>query len=143
MALRHPFLADFKVRELDTTRLLDDMIIKPVTGRNKNLEVEKDRTGFLITSRGEEGTDVEGQTKLIKIVTNAIKDINENGSRPSQFKEIFRSFREMNKPMQNTGFKMRLPDFDLQKGEALGIQILNTNLLNEEIKGGITLIVTG
>jgi hypothetical protein len=48
----------------------------------------------------------------------------------------------MNKPMQNTPFKMNIPDFGLQKGEASGFQIVDTSLVNEETKGGITLIVT-
>jgi hypothetical protein len=139
--MRHPFLADYKIVEKVTTGQLRKIEIDPV-GKNENIEIVKGESGFLLTIKGKGGMEVEKQAEIMRAMTDALRAINEGKARPSQFKELFRTFREMNKPMQNTPFKMNIPDFGLQKGEASGFQIVDTSLVNEETKGGITLIVT-
>ena len=90
-----------------------------------------------------EGIDIKQQGEMMKAVTNALQDINASKAKPSQFRELFRTYRKMNEPMQNTAFNTHIPDFSLEIGEAIGLQIVNTNLVNGKSKGGITLIVTG
>lgn len=140
LKLRHPFLADYRIVEKVTTGQLRKIEINPV-GKNDNIEIVKEESGFKLTIKGKDGMEVEKQAEIMRAITNALRAINEGKAKPTQFKELFRTFREMNKPMQNTLFKMNVPDFGLQKGEASGFQIMNTSL-NDETKGGITLIVT-
>jgi hypothetical protein len=143
LALRHPFLADFKIVRREVTDLLEGIKIDPVAERNENVEIKKDGTKFMLSARGGEGLDVNQQAKITKSTLEALKAINAGRAKPSEFKELFQSFREMNNPMKNSSFKMLLPNFDLGKGEALGLQIVNSNLATEETKSGITLIITG
>jgi hypothetical protein len=90
-----------------------------------------------------EGLDLNHQAEMTKATLEALKAISAEEAKPAQFRGLFKSFREMNNPMKNTSFKIHLPDFDLQKGEALGLQVVNTNRVTDETKGGITLIMTG
>jgi hypothetical protein len=142
MALCHPFLADFKIVKCAATDLLKKIEIKPVS-KNENIKIKKEGAEFMLTMKGEEGMDINQQAEMMKAITNALQAINAGKAKPAQFMELFGAFREMNKPMQNTTFKIQIPNFRLQKGEALGLQIVNTNMINRETKGGITLIVTG
>lgn len=143
MALRHPFLADFKMGKRAAADIIQGIKIEPVEKRNADMKMKKDGAVFNITMTGKEGWDINRQAEIMKSVTGAIQAINAGKAKQAQFKELFKAYREMNKPMQHTGFKMRIPDFGLQKGEAIGVQIVNTNMVNGEMKGGITLIVTG
>jgi hypothetical protein len=143
MALRHPFLADFKMGKRAAADIVQAIKIELAEKRNENIKMKKDGTVFNITMTGKEGMDINRQAEIMKSVTGAIQAINAGKAKPAQFKELFRAFREMNKSMQNTAFKMRIPDFGLEKGEAMGLQIVNTNMVTGEMKGGITLIVTG
>ena len=97
----------------------------------------------MLSMKSEEGLDINQQTELTKATLEALKAINAEEAKPAQFRVLFKNFREMNNPMKNTSFEMHLPDFDLEEGEALGLQIVNTNVITEETKGGITLIITG
>lgn len=143
MALRHPFLADFKMGKRVSADIIQGMKIEPAEKRNAAIKMKKEGAAFNLTISGKEGMDIGRQTEINRAVTGAIQAINAGKAKPAQFKELFKAFREMNKPMQNTAFKMRIPDFGLQKGEAIGLHIVNTNMLTNEMKGGITLIVTG
>jgi hypothetical protein len=40
-ALRHPFLADFKIMRWEATNLLKGIEIAPVAKRNENMEIKK------------------------------------------------------------------------------------------------------
>jgi hypothetical protein len=142
MLLRHPFLADFKITKTASTEILRRINIE-LAEQNEYIKIRKEGSEFLITIEGNEGMDIKQQGKLMEAVTSALQDINAGKAKPSQFRELFWNYRKMNQPIKNTAFNTHIPDFNLEKGEAIGLQIVNTNMVTEKTKGGITLIVTG
>jgi hypothetical protein len=143
MATRHPFLADFKISERISTDALNAIKIEPVKQKGFTIKMQKEGPGFNLNIAGKGGMDLEQQAQISRATRNAIEEINAGKAKPAQFKELFKSYREMNKAMQNTVFKMETPNLGLQPGQVAGLQIVNTNLLTGETKGGITLIVKG
>jgi len=49
----------------------------------------------------------------------------------------------MNRPMQRTHLKLRVPDLGLEKGEAVGFHLVGTSKATGQTTGGIAVIVTG
>jgi hypothetical protein len=143
MATRHPFLADFKISERISTDAVNAIKIEPVKQKGFTIKMQKEGPGFNLNVAGKGGMELEQQAQISRSTRNAIEEINGGKAKPAQFKELFKSYREMNKTMQNTVFKMETPNLGLQPGEAAGLQIVNTNLLTGETKGGITMIVKG
>jgi hypothetical protein len=143
LALRHPFLADFKVAKRVPTDAINEIKIEPATQRGITIKMQKEGPNFNLSITGKEGMDTQQQAQISRAVINAIQDINAGKAKPAQFKELFRSFRQMNRPMHNTPFKMEIPNLGLQPGEVAGLQIVNTNMVTGQMKGGITLIVKG
>jgi hypothetical protein len=143
MATRHPFLADFKISERISTDALNAIKIEPVKQKGFTIKMQKEGPGFNLNTAGKGGMDLEQQAQISRATRSAIEEINAGKAKPAQFKELFKSYREMNKAMQNTVFKMETPNLGLQPGQVAGLQIVNTNLITGETKGGITLIVKG
>jgi hypothetical protein len=104
--------------------------------------LQRSNQGWTFSSKSREGVALRSQGPILRATAAAVKAINSGKAKPAQFREVFQRFRDMNKPMQRTVFNLQLPDFGLQRGEAIGINIVATNLVNGETKGGITLIVT-
>lgn len=143
MALRHPFLADFKINQRIPTDWMNKLKIEPTKQEGVNIKLQHEGAGFNLAIAGKDGMDIKEQVQLLRATSNAIQEINAGKAKASQFRDLFQSFRKMNLPVKNTAFKMEIPNLDLQPGEATGLQIVNTNLATGETKGGITLIITG
>jgi hypothetical protein len=45
--------------------------------------------------------------------------------------------------MQQTKLSIQIPQFDLQAGEAIAVNVVNTNTNTGVVKGGVTMIVVG
>ena len=113
-----------------------------VLTEKRELAIERGRSGFAIRSRGE-GPDLHEQAEVSRAYTNAIAEIGAGKARPSQFKELFAQKRKMSAFMQQTKLSIQIPQFDLQAGEAIAVNIVNTNTNTGFVKGGITMVVVG
>lgn len=156
MALQHPGLNNFTIGDKTSPESLRKMQINPTKKVARNLNLKQDDTGFQISAENGKGMDVKSQAAFMKnfnAFLTAINPVNETlktSIRPRQRhvsqeekKKMFGVFREMNEPMQQTTFELKIPDFGLKRGQAIGIDIVNTSLVTNSLKGGITLLVTG
>jgi hypothetical protein len=141
IGLGEPALGKFSFREGASTALFTRGEIKVLTEK-RELAIEKGRAGFAIRSRGE-GPDLHEQAEVSRAYTNAIVEIGAGKARPSQFKELFAHKRKLSAFMQQTIFSMQIPQFDLQPGEAIAVNVVNTNTSTGIVKGGITMIIAG
>ncbi len=156
MALQHPGLNNFTIGDKTPPELLRKMQIRPTQKEDRNLSFKQDERGYQISAENGKGMDIKNQATFMKnfnAFLAAINPANEGTKtsvkpRQKQFsqdekKKMFQAFREMNEPMQKTTFQLQIPNFGLKKGQAIGIDIVNTSLVTNSLKGGITLLVTG
>lgn len=153
LSLRHPFLAEFDTSQNAAHQFMGhlqpEIVNRRQEGMNGAINFERDFmthgsfSNFSFSAQIPEGMDVQTQAAITQDVLASFQVINAEQARPSAFRDLYRLYREMNQPMQLTQFAMQLPDFGLQAGQAVGIQIRNLNNLTQQIKGGITLIITG
>jgi hypothetical protein len=142
LKLRHPFLADYKIVDLGSDDRLGTIELNVIES-NQEIEINREEFGFRVTIKSDNGISIEEQAKLMDQLRLALIAVNEGKEKPSHFRNLFQSFRDMNKEMQKSTFRINVPDFDLDKGEAGGFHIVdNSAMFNKETKGGITLIVT-
>jgi hypothetical protein len=139
--LHEPVLANFNWKEEINRTVFREMSIDVVESR-EGFSVKRGRTGFEIAAQGD-GPSTEHQAKLAKSLNRAIAQINAGKAKASQFKELFKSFSHMNDAIQKTSFQMQIPKMNLKTGEAVAFNIVNTNVVTGEVKGGITVVVVG
>jgi hypothetical protein len=143
MALQHPALLDLKIVPISKTDILNQIMPK-VTGKTRNkVSVEWEKERWMIKSAGKGGMDLKQQASVLKETEAIIQSVNAGRSSFSDHKKSLESFRAMNKTVQVTEMEIPIPYLGLKKGQAAGFELVNTNLLNGQIKGGITLIVMG
>jgi hypothetical protein len=141
LALHEPVLANFNWKEEINKTILREAKIDVVESR-EGFAIKRGRTGFEIASQGD-GPGTEQQAKLAKSLNRAIAQINAGKAKASQFKELFQSFTRMNDAIQKTSLQMQIPKMNLKAGDAVAFNIVNTNIVTGEVKGGITVVVVG
>jgi hypothetical protein len=153
LSLRHPFLADFDVTHhtahQSLGRIQPEIIHRRQEDTNGEVTLERDFlshgsfSSFSFSSQHPGGMDTHCQAEITRATLAAVEQVDAEQAKQSAFRDIFRAYREMSEQMQVTQFALQLPSFGLQPGQAVGIQIRNTNNITQQTKGGITLIVTG
>jgi len=156
MAFQHPGLNNFKIGNKTSPESLKKMQIRTVQKEARNLRFKQNERGFQISAENGKGMDINSQAAFMKkfnAFLAAINPVNAGTKAPAnprrkqisqeEKKEMFQAFRAMNEPMQKTAFELTIPDFGLKKGQAIGIDIVNTSLVSSSLKGGITLLVMG
>jgi hypothetical protein len=113
-----------------------------VLSPKQDIKIQRARTGFRVLSQGE-GPNADEQAKISRAFTNAIAQIGAGKAKPSAFKELFAEKRKMSAFMQQTKLNIQIPQAGLKPGEAMAVNIINTNTVTGVVKGGITLIVIG
>jgi hypothetical protein len=108
----------------------------------QNVQVRSTGQGFSVNAQGE-GPGVGEQAEIMRAFSGALREIEAGKAKPSEFREVFAARRKMNAFVQKTTFTLQLPFLQLQQGEALAWKITNINNLTGEVRGGITLIMTG
>lgn len=140
LALGEKGLGEFKWKTKMDQGVFKSAKMEVMESRTR-VSIKNTANGFDISSQGK-GMDVKQQAALVKSVNNAIKEINAGKAKFNAYKELFQNYRKMNDDMQKTSLRMQLPAMNLKAGEAVAWNIINTNNITKEIKGGITLIVT-
>ncbi len=110
--------------------------------RKNGLEIGWDRIGLKLSASGD-GPGIKTQATIGKRVEAAVSAIGQSKASRASFKEVFKAFRDMNRHQVQSTVNMRIPDMGLAKGEVAGFEMVNTNLVTGQVKGGITLIVQG
>ncbi|MET0242379.1 MAG: hypothetical protein ABW174_02875, partial [Flavitalea sp.] len=135
-----PHLGEFNFREKVSASMFSKAEIK-VEGESSG-RVARARTGFRLTSKGD-GPSVDDQASFDKRYLEALNQVSAGKAKPSRFRELFNEKKKMNEFVRQTKLSMQLPDFNLEKGEAVGFNIVNTNATTGIVKGGITLVIIG
>jgi hypothetical protein len=153
LSLRHPFLADFDVAQHAAHQFVGQLQPEILNLRQEGMigeinfgrdfQTHGNLSSFSFSSHHPEGVDVHRQAEVAQATLAALQEIDAGHVKPSVFRDLFRTYREMSEQMQVTRFALPLPNFGLQPGQAVGIQVRNTNSMTQAVKGGITLIVTG
>jgi hypothetical protein len=144
-ALRHPFLADFKPVEVEAGRILKKLQVNLRQTDDSKTQVRLLKRGstVFLYSQNEKGISFEGQKRIWANLMRALKMKNSPNVPSGKLKEIFKAYREMNRQSEQTGFELRLPKLGLSRGEATALKISAVSRVTGEMKGGITLIITG
>jgi hypothetical protein len=134
-------LGKFDFKPDVSTALFNRGEIKVLT-ENRDFTVKRGRVGFTVLSRGD-GPSVAEHAEISKAYSNAIAQINAGKAKASSFKELFAQKRKMSAYMQQTKLNIQIPQLGLKPGEAMAVNMVNTNAATGVVKGGVTLIVVG
>jgi hypothetical protein len=141
MALQHPALLDLKVRNITNNELL--MQVKPELAGETVGKISMENTNgqWQMKAAGRRGPGLDKQAGILKETEAIIQSVNAGRSSIADHKKQLDAFSSMHQYVEQTAFQLNIPDFDLKKGEAVGFDIVNTNQVNGQMKGWITIIV--
>jgi hypothetical protein len=140
-AIQHPTLRNLKVSNLRNAELLQKIKIELTGDTGANLS--RSRGSWTLKAAGRKGPSLDQQSNLLKRTEAIVREVNNGKTTFASHKRELEAFREMNKAVVKTSLRITIPDFGLAKGAAAAFNIINTNNLNGEIKGGITVVVIG
>jgi hypothetical protein len=145
LSLRHPLFADFKLNTESTAKLISKSKISLKENKDSlsGTTILRRRSSLFFQSENEEAVSLGDQKLITDRVLRVLKMKSKNVVNSKEFREVFQSFRKMNKQMEQSEFELQIPNFGLAAGEATAIKIVATNRITGDIKGGITLIITG
>ncbi|GAB3219872.1 hypothetical protein J0A67_05095 [Algoriphagus aestuariicola] len=143
MALQHPGLLDFKILELGKSEALAQIKLELANKESGEFSLKGSRGMWEIKSVSKEGMDLDRQAGILKEMDAIVHSVYSEKSSFSDHKKSLEMFRSMNKTVKKTTLQMTMPGFGLEKGQAVGFEIVNTNQVNGQVKGGITIVVTG
>ena len=143
-ALRHPFLADFKIRErVNLNKFMDRAEVKLSGKGTENMDFSIENEILQVKAQDPNGLEYSRQLELTKSVMAALQSISRGTEKASSYRELFQAYRQMNKEMRKSTFQMTIPAVGLQKGEAVGLHLTSKNQDTGLVQGGITLVITG
>ncbi len=144
-SLRHPVIADFKLNTESTAKLISKtkIFLKGDNDSGSKTSVLRRGSSLYFQSKNEKAVNLKDQKLITGNLLKVLRMKSKYAVNSKEFREVFQSFRKMNKQMEQHEFEMQIPNFGLAKGEATAIKIVATNRVSGDIKGGITLIITG
>lgn len=142
-AIQHPTLRSLKIGNIRNAELLRNIKIELTGDSAAKLSREREGTAWSFNVAGRNGLDLDYQSSLLKRTESIIQAVYAGKSTFADYKKELSAFREMNKAAVKTSMQITIPDLGLRKGAAAAFNIVNTNTLNGEIKGGITVVVIG
>ncbi|MBV7532519.1 hypothetical protein [Chitinophaga sp. sic0106] len=142
IGLQHPALGNFRFRE-NAADLVSKLVPVLESKGAENVTLKAGRAGFDVISQSKEGMSVERQQAIQKQVDAAIAQIYRGAAPANSFKALFKEFNAIFDSNKCSKFNLKIPDFGLAAGEAIAVNIVNTNVGTGKVKGGITLIITG
>lgn len=141
MMTRHPLLADFKIRGQLPAGAMRKIEMK-VMDTKQEVQLERTRTGYAFQSRGD-GPGLREQAAIYHDLEASLAAVTKGRGNRQAMQAARKAYREMNRMMQRSWFTLRIPDLGLEKGEAAAFDIVGTRTVNGQVKGGITVVVTG
>ncbi|HEX2846095.1 MAG TPA: hypothetical protein VHN59_06075 [Chitinophagaceae bacterium] len=142
-ALQHPNMRSLKIGNMRNAELLGSIKIE-LTGKTKGkLAQSRDKTAWSFKAANERGPNLDRQSNILKQTEAIIQNVYSGKSNFADHKKDLQAFRDMNKSVEKTTMQITVPDFGLPKGAAVGFDIVNVNLINGQLKGGITIIAMG
>src|SRR5690606_14698183 len=140
LQLLHPTVLTYRVLNQLPLASLQKMAVKPIE-KVSHFRMKSGRQGIEVFADSGKGMGIEEQARLMKAYHAMLKAPVSRMDRAER-KKLHAAVTAMNKPMMKTGFNVAIPDFGLKPGQLAGIDIVNTNNVTGERKGGITLLIT-
>lgn len=141
LELMHPGVLKYRIGDQLSREVLAKLEVKPLGKTGRGFQIKNSGKGVEVLAEGGKGMDVREQAALMKqfaAISNPKRKVDTETR-----KKIYRAFRAMNEHLTRTELTMNIPDFGLQPGQLAGVNIVNTNQVTGEMKGGITLLITG
>jgi hypothetical protein len=76
-------------------------------------------------------------------VQAALGALETGGGDAARFEELFREFRAMSEQTVRSRLTLGLPDAGLERGQAIGLNVIKRDIGTGEATGGVGLFVTG
>lgn len=134
----HEVKHQLKFREdIETQKLLDSIRLKNETKG----KFERHKKGLAFSHMDDNHISAKEQKVLLRRVHHILNEKKENDNR-KEYRTVLKKFREMNKAMLSTELELEIPNFNLKENEVFGFDIIATNEITNEIKGGIRVFVT-
>lgn len=140
-AIQHPTLRGLKIGNVRNVEALQKIKIE-VTG-DTGAKLSRSKGSWALKADSRNGLNLDQQSNLLKRTEGIIREVNSGKSTFAAYKKELEAFREMNKSVVKTSLQIKIPDLGLAKGAAAAFNIVNTNNLNGQVKGGITVVVMG
>ncbi|HWK59234.1 MAG TPA: hypothetical protein VNQ80_17960 [Parapedobacter sp.] len=142
LQLLHPTILKYRISNQLSLASLRKLEVRPIGKIHTNFRMKPGKQGIeLYVDRGK-GVGIDEQARLMKAFHAMLKAPVSRMDRAER-RKLHEAVTAMNKPMMKTSFNVAIPDFGLKPGQLAGIDIVNTNRVTGERKGGITLLVTG
>lgn len=142
-AIQHPNMRSLKIGNMRNAELLRSIKIELTGKTNGKLTQQRDKAGWGFKSADERSLSLDRQSSLLKQTEAIIQNVYSGKSNFADHKKDLQAFRDMNKSVEKTTMQITIPDLGLSKGTAVGFDIVNINLINGQLKGGITIIAMG
>ncbi|MGV3764391.1 hypothetical protein [Parapedobacter sp.] len=142
LQLLHPTVLKYRISNRMPSASLHKLQVEPAEKTGRNFRMKAGRQGVEVYANSGKGMGVEEQASFMKSF-NAMLRAPRSRVGLDERKKMYRAFAVMNDPMMKTTFNLEIPDFGLKPGQLAGIEMVNTNALTGEKKGGITLLITG
>ncbi len=119
------------------------LAIEFTPGDGPTIDTQRTEHGLEIVSRDRDGFPLERQAELTRQVLEALQALEIGRGDAREFKALFREYRAMNARSVRSKLTLDLPDVGLERGQAVGVDVLKRSLVTGEVTGGIGLFVTG
>ncbi|MCM5663644.1 hypothetical protein [Galbibacter mesophilus] len=106
----------------------------------RSLKTGTTKAGILVGSNVKKGMGTGEQRKIHDMLNRYF--VGKEQGVGDKKKEVLKMYREMNKYALKTDFELQIPHFDLSQNEVIAFDIVNTNKVTNQVKGGIRLLVS-
>lgn len=112
-------------------------------GEGRAVDAQRTENGLEVVSRDRDGFPLERQAELTQQMLEALQALENGRGDAREFKPLFKEYRAMNARSVRSQVTLTLPDVGLERGQAVGVDVLKRSAVTGEVAGGIGLFVTG
>lgn len=143
--LQHPALKGKKPSSEGRVvqQLLRTMKLEPIDKFDGKISRNEERQGWTFETRDDSALNLDHQSRIYKQMEGLISSVYAGKTNFKEHRAEVKEFREMNRHVKVTRLMLQIPNFELQPGEVVAFDIVNTNQLTGKMKGGITVVVMG
>ena len=112
-------------------------------GEGAQVETRRTERGLELVSSDRKAVSLERQAELTKEVLAAMRAVERGRRQPTAFKDLLKEFRDMSAQSHRTRVTLTVPDVGLGTGQAVALNVIRRDAVDERVTGGIGLFVAG
>jgi hypothetical protein len=112
-------------------------------GKGSTIEARRTDRGFELRSQDDAAVSLERQAELTKEVQAQLGALEAGGGDAARFAKLCREFRAMSAQTVRSRLTLGLPDAGLERGQAIGLNLIKRDIETDEATGGLGLFLTG